>query len=191
MSKVIDNLKEALQGESEAQYKYRLFADKAKQENFPSVAHLFQAVAYAESRHIKNHLRALTVLTGKELNLEEVVDLDEEKIESKVNTTLENLRDAVDGETYETKTMYKEFEKNASSEGDSVSELSFNLAREAENVHAQLFSSYLKKLKKGKEIQEKKIFVCTICGNVEFKEVPDQCPVCDHSKQFYEEIKYN
>jgi rubrerythrin len=102
-----------------------------------------------------------------------------------------NLKAAVDGEVYETKTMYKKFEKNASSEGEAVPELSFSLAREAEKVHADLFSKYLKKLRKGKDIQEKKIYVCTICGNVEFMEVPDPCPVCDHSKQFYEEIKYN
>ena len=164
MSKVIDNLKEALQGESVAKYKYRLFAEKTKQENLPAVAHLFHAVAYAESRHIKNHLRALTVLMGKEVKLEEVVDLDEEKIESKVKDTIENLRDAVDGEIYETKTMYKEFEKNASSEGESVPELSFSLARKAEKVHANLFSSYLKKMKKGKEIQEKKYLFALYAG---------------------------
>jgi rubrerythrin len=190
MSIVIDNLKDALQGESEAQYKYSLYAEKAKQENFPAVAHLFQAVAYAEGRHIKNHLRALTVLSGKEITLEEVVNIDEVKLRDKIKDTKSNLQDAVEGEVYETKTMYKKFEKNASSEGESVPELSFSLAREAEKVHANLFSEYLKKIKKGKEIQEKKIFVCSICGNVEFMEVPDQCPVCDHSKQFYEEIKY-
>lgn len=190
MSKVTDDLKEALQGESEAKYKYRLFADKAKQENHPAVAHLFQAVAYAESRHIKNHLRALTVLTGRDINLEEIVNIDEDKLKTSVKDTISNLQDAVDGEVYETKIMYKRFEKNASSEGESVPELSFSLAREAEKIHANMFSKYLKKLKKGKKIQEKKIYVCTICGNVEFIDVPEQCPVCDHSKQFYEEVEY-
>ncbi|TFF98309.1 MAG: rubrerythrin family protein [Promethearchaeota archaeon] len=190
MSKVIENLKEAIQGESEAQYKYRLFSEKAEEEKHPAVAHLFQAVAYAEGRHIKNHLRALKVLTGKEVTLEEVVELNEDEIKEKINDTLSNLQNAIDGETYETKKMYKKFEKNASSAGESVPELSFSLARDAEEIHAKLFSQYLKNLKKGKKIQEKKIFVCTICGNVEFMEAPEVCPVCDHSKQFFKEIKY-
>ncbi len=187
---LIDNLKEALQGEAEAQFKYRLFAEKAKQEGFPEVAHLFIAVAYAESRHIKNHLRALNVLKNGEYSLEDIVDVDEEKVKNKIKDTPSNLRDAIDGEIYETKTMYKKFEKNASKEGLTVPELSFSLAREAEKVHAKLFSRYLKKLNKGKKIQNKKIYVCNICGNVEFIDVPDICPVCDHSKHFYREIPY-
>ena len=190
MSKVINNLKEALQGESEAQYKYNLYADKAKQENHHAMAHLFQAVAFAESRHIKNHLRALSVLTGRDVELEEVIKLDKQKLKDKIKDTISNLQDAVDGEIYETKKMYKDFEKNASSEGESVPEVSFSLAREAEQVHANIFSKYLKALKKGKKIEEKKIYVCTICGNIEFMEPPDECPVCDHSRQFYDEIEY-
>jgi rubrerythrin len=87
--------------------------------------------------------------------------------------------------------MYKDFEKNASSEGKDVPELSFSLARDAEKVHADLFSKYLKNLKKGKNIKKQKIYVCQICGNVEFDEPPEICPVCDHSKEFYEEIRFD
>jgi rubrerythrin len=191
MSIVIENLKEALNGESKAKRKYELYAQKAKEENHPEIAHLFKAVSFAESIHIKNHLRALSVMKGSEIKLDDIVSINEEELEQKVKDTAANLQDAIDGEIYETKKMYKDFEKNASSEGKDVPELSFSLARDAEKVHADLFSKYLKNLKKGKNIKKQKIYVCQICGNVEFDEPPEICPVCDHSKEFYEEIRFD
>lgn len=188
MSIVIENLKEALNGESNAKRKYELYAEKAIEENFPEVAHLFTAVSFAESIHIKNHTRALSLLTDSEVNLEEFVDVNEAELKKKMGNTISNLKDAVDGETYETKKMYKNFEKNANSLGNDVAELSFSLARDAEKVHADHFSSFLKKLKKEKSIERRKIYVCQICGNVEFVEAPENCPVCDHSEKFFKEI---
>jgi rubrerythrin len=188
MSIVEKNLEEALQGESNAKRKYELYAQKAREKNLPKIAHLFKAISYAESIHIKNHLRALSVIKGSEIKIEDIVTINEEELEQKVKDTATNLQDSVDGEIYETKKMYKTFEKNAASEGKDVAELSFSLARDAEKVHADLFSKYLKMLKKGKDFKQQKIYVCKICGNVEFIETPEICPVCEHSKEFYEEI---
>jgi len=191
MSIVIENLKEALNGESIAKRKYEMYAQKAKEENHPEIAHLFKAVSFAESIHIKNHLRALSVIQGSEIKLNDIVSVNEAELKQKVKDTALNLQDAIDGEIYETKKMYKQFEKNASSKGQDVAELSFSLARDAEKVHAELFSKYLKTLKKEKKIKKQKIYVCQICGNVEFNEPPEICPVCDHSKEFYKEINFD
>ncbi|MBD3212340.1 MAG: hypothetical protein GF311_07015 [Candidatus Lokiarchaeota archaeon] len=188
MSVVIENLKEALNGESNAKRKYELYAEKAMEENHPEIAHLFKAVSFAESIHIKNHTRALSLLIDSEANLDEFVHVDEVALREKIGDTVSNLEDAIEGETYETKQMYKQFEKNAKSLGNEVAELSFSLARDAEEVHADLFSTYSKHLTKGKSIAKRKIYVCKICGNVEFEEPPENCPVCDHSKTFFEEI---
>ena len=62
MSIVIENLKEAIKGESNAKRKYELYADQAVKENLPEIGHLFIAVAFAESIHIKNHVKALSSL---------------------------------------------------------------------------------------------------------------------------------
>ncbi len=191
MSLVIENLKEALNGESNAKRKYELYAQKAKEKNHPEIAHLFKAVSFAESIHIKNHLRALSVLQGSEVKINDIVTINEEELKQIVKDTISNLQDAIEGEIYETKKMYKQFEKNASSEGKDIPELSFSLARDAERVHADLFSKYLKKLKKGKSVKKQKIYVCQICGNVEFLEPPEICPICDHSKDFYKEITFD
>ena len=52
-------IKDALAGESQASQKYLAFADVADAEGYPNVARLFQAVAYAESTHARNHLSVL------------------------------------------------------------------------------------------------------------------------------------
>jgi rubrerythrin len=188
MSVVIENLKEALNGESNAKRKYELYAEKPMEENHPEIAYLFKAVSFAESIHIKNHTRALSLMIDSEVNLDEFVYVDEEILREKTGDTFSNLEDAIEGETYETKQMYKQFEKNAKSLGNEVAELSFSLARDAEEVHADLFSLYSKYLTKGTPIEKRKIYVCQICGNVEFEEPPENCPVCDHSKTFFKEI---
>ena len=59
MEKSIQNLKEAFAGESQANRRYLVFADKADREGTPQVARLFRAAAEAETVHALNHLKAL------------------------------------------------------------------------------------------------------------------------------------
>jgi rubrerythrin len=188
MSVVIENLKEAINGESNAKRKYELYAEKAKEENLPEIAHLFKAISKAEAIHIKNHIRALEVINGAQVKVEDFVDVNEGILKKKVSDSKTNLLDAIKGETYETKQMYKNFIKSSKKEGNDVAELSFTLARKAEKVHARIFSNYLKKLEKAKAIERKKIFVCQICGNVEFVAPPSLCALCDHSQKFFNEV---
>lgn len=188
MSIVADNLKEAINGESNAKRKYELFSEQAAKENLTEVALLFKAASYAESLHIKNHLRALSAIIKSTVKPEDFVKVDDNELKSHVKDTRSNLQEAINGETYEFKKMYKQFVKNAIKEGDLVSELTFNLAREAEKVHAKLYSIFLKKLEKEKEFELVDIYVCTICGNIELAPLPDICPVCDHNKKFFKKI---
>jgi len=188
MSLVVDNLKDAINGESNAKRKYELFSEQAAKENLNEIALLFKAASYAESLHIKNHLKALSGITKTTVNPEDFVRIDDNELKHHIKDTRSNLKQAIDGETYEFKKMYKQFVKNAQKEGDLVSELTFKLAREAEKVHARLYSNYLKKLQKNKEIEPVEIYVCTICGNIEFAPLPEICPVCDHDKKFFKKM---
>ncbi|MFX1451321.1 MAG: rubrerythrin family protein, partial [Promethearchaeota archaeon] len=131
---------------------------------------------------------ALKVVTNKEVDVKEFVHVNEEILKEKVRDTKSNLIDAITGETYETKQMYKNFLKNSKKAGNEVAELSFQLAKKAEKVHANMFNDYLKKLEKNEPINKKKIYVCQICGNVEFGAPPSLCPICDHNQKFFEEI---
>ncbi|MFX1376379.1 MAG: rubrerythrin family protein [Promethearchaeota archaeon] len=188
MSVIIENLKEAINGESNAKQKYELYAESAKEENLPEVAHLFKVISLAEAIHIKNHKRALEVITNNEVIVEDFIEVNEEMLKNNVRDTKSNLLDAFKGETYETKQMYKIFQKNSKKEGNDVAELSFSLARKAEKVHAGIFGKYLKKLEKNEAIENRKIYVCQICGNVEFDSPPSVCPLCDHTQKFFNEV---
>ncbi|MHA1802967.1 MAG: rubrerythrin family protein [Promethearchaeota archaeon] len=187
MSIVINNLKEAIRGESKAKRLYESFSKKAEEDGFFFISKIFHSISFAEEIHIKNHLRALSVITKREYKLEDIITIDENEIQNAVKTTRENLRQAIEGELYETKKMYKEFIEKAIANENDVAELTFNLAKKAERIHAKIFKKCLKNIDK-KNIKAQKIFVCQICGNVEFQRPPSRCPICEHDKKFFKEI---
>lgn len=189
ISIVIENLKEAIIGEYTAKRKYQLFSEIAQKENQQMISKLFKTISMAEGIHIKNHLKALEKISNKQFKLENIVDSDGSEITINVNSTEENLKDAISGETYEFKRMYKSFMKNAKKNDIYLAEFSFDLARKAEEVHSEIFKKYLKLLNKGKNIDEIPLFLCKICGNVELNQAPLVCPNCDHDQQFFEQIK--
>ncbi|MBN1800559.1 MAG: hypothetical protein JW891_03585 [Candidatus Lokiarchaeota archaeon] len=189
MSILEENLKDAIRGESNARRKYQLYAERAKKEGLKGISLLFEAVSRAESVHVKNHLKALSVLTGREALVEDIVQITEEELNNLVGDTRSNLANAMEGERHEFKVMYKTFLKNAKKEGQNVVELTFNLARQAENIHRKLFSRFLTRLEKNKPIDLGEIHVCTICGNVELSKPTSNCPICDHSPKFFDTIR--
>lgn len=121
MSKTVENLKDAFAGESQANRKYLAFADKAESEGKPGVAKLFRAAAAAETIHAHAHLR---LLKG-------------------IGSTEENLKSAIEGETYEFKSMYPEMMKDAEAEGENAVSRYFGFANEAEKIHAELYTAAL------------------------------------------------
>jgi rubrerythrin len=84
--------------------------------------------------------------------------------------------------------MYKEFVKNSKKIGNNVAELSFTLAKKAEKIHVKIYSTYLKLLEKNKEIKFREIYICSICGNIEFDNPTPICTVCDHKQQFFKKL---
>ena len=88
----IENLKDALTGETTASAKYLAYSKKAKEEGFNKIALLFEAASKSEKVHANNHKAVLQQL-----------DVKVGKIEPKfeVKSTKENLEDAINGESYE------------------------------------------------------------------------------------------
>lgn len=68
---------------------------RRKKEGYKAAAALFRAVAAADTIHAHSHLR----------------------IAGKVGDTRQNLKDAIEGETYEFESMYPEFIKIAQRKG--------------------------------------------------------------------------
>ena len=148
-----ENLQEAFAGESQANQKYRAFAKQADQDGFPGIARLFRLTAEAERIHAEGHLKAL----------------------DGVGSTVENLRGAIEGETYETTTMYPPMLKQAEAEGHRAKRM-FAFALATEQVHAKLYQQALESAKQGKDLTED-FYLCPGCGHIEIGK-PEKCPVC-------------
>jgi rubrerythrin len=169
--KTINNLKAGIKGETTASAKYAAFAVKAKDEGNNAVAKLFEAASKAESIHAANHKKVLESLGEK---------MDDFKPEFEVKTTAENLRAAIDGETYESTTMYPQFLADAKAEKVQKAERSFNWAFDTEKKHQQFYQKALDAL--NANAGNKLAFeyaVCPVCGNTYEKATMDKkCAFC-------------
>ena len=155
MANTEDNLKEAFAGESQANQKYRAFAEKADKEGFPNVARLFRTTAEAERIHAAGHFGAL----------------------EGIGATADNLQAAIDGETYEYTEMYPPMLATAETEGHRAKRM-FAFAVKAEAVHAQLYTQALEAIQRGEDLSETSFYLCPICGYIEFGNPPQACPIC-------------
>jgi len=166
MKPTTDNLKEAFAGESQASQKYLAFARKAEKEGFRNIAALFRTAAEAERIHAEGHLGAL----------------------DGIGSTAENLATAIDGETYEYTKMYPPMLKQAEAEGHKAKRM-FDYAAKAEAVHAQLYQVALEAVRKGQDLTEAKIYLCPVCGHIEFGTPPASCPICKARGSSYIQVR--
>lgn len=162
MSKTKDNLRQAFAEESQAYFRYLGFARKAEQEGLQGVARLFRAVARSEMVHALAHQNAM----------------------GSVRDTMSNLKEAVEGETREFKTVYPAMIKDAVEEKETDARHSLEYAMSIEMVHAQLF----RKASENPESDQDAIyFVCPVCGYTVMNKAPRKCPYCGvDEKQFVE-----
>jgi rubrerythrin len=149
------NLATAFAGESQANRKYLAFARQAEKEGFAQIAKLFRAAAEAETIHALGHLGNM----------------------GGVGTTLQNLEAAVAGETYEYTEMYPPMVEQAKAEGHKAKVL-LDFANRAEKVHAGLFQQALEALRGGKDLSQMEVYLCPVCGDLEFGAPPERCPIC-------------
>lgn len=163
MSNTDKNLAAAFAGESQANRKYLAFAKQADTEGHAQAAKLFRAAAEAETIHAHTHLKTL----------------------GGIKSTAENLKAAVEGETYEFESMYPGFIKEAQEENNTAAVRTFTLANEAEKVHAELYKKALANLSNGESYD---YYLCAVCGHIAEKEAPDKCPICGAKSQAYKNI---
>ncbi len=154
MPSTIENLKVAFAGESQANRKYLAFAQKAEQDGLPQIARLFRAAADAETIHALAHFQNM----------------------GGVGTTLENLKDAIAGETHEYTEMYPPMVEQAIAEQHKAKTM-LDWANRVEKVHATLFQQALAALQSGQDLSQMEVYLCPVCGDLEFG-VPEKCPVC-------------
>ena len=132
-SKTEENLRAAFAAESQANRRYLYFAQKADIEGYPDVAALFRSVAEGETGHAFGHFDFLAEVGDPVTGVT-------------VGATEDNLKSAIEGETYEYTEMYPGFAKTARDEGfDQTAEWFETLAR-AEKSHAGRFTQGLESL---------------------------------------------
>ncbi len=168
MTQTDEDLMNAFAGESQANRKYLAYAKIAEKEGYHQVAKIFRAAAEAETIHAHNHLRAA----------------------GKIKTTIDNIRDAIEGEHYEFTNMYPEFLAHARQEGKNPKAVrSFDYANQVEKIHHELYSKALAAIEKSADMEEKEVWVCPVCGMTVEGEPPEKCPVCNAKREAFVSIE--
>ncbi len=174
--KTIENLKAGIKGETTASAKYAAFAQKATEEGNANVAKLFKAASKAESIHAANHRKVLEGLGEK---------MEDFTPEFAVKTTAENLQAAIEGETYESTTMYPQFLADAKAENVEKATKSFNWALDTEKKHQQFYTKSLQALNSMAEnTLPVEYLVCPVCGNTYDKGTMEKkCAFCQTGEE--------
>ena len=168
------NLRSAFGGESMAHMRYKIWADKAEQENFPNVARLFRAVSWAEQTHATGHFKAMgKVAGGFDVTAGGGFGL---------LSTSENLAGAIEGELFEVNEMYPAYLKGAEAKDESAAHRSMTFAIEAEKIHAAMYQRAKEAVDAGKDMELPTVQVCPLCGHTCQGEAPDKCPICGTAK---------
>jgi rubrerythrin len=155
------NLKNAFAGESQANTKYNIFAEKAKKEGYPNVARLFAAAASSEQVHASNHNK---VLYG-------------------AKSTSENLQAGIDGESFEVEEMYPAYKAVAVAQGEKQAETYIDWALASEKVHVCLYQKAKEAVDSKKDLELGPLNVCQVCGYTVDGEAPEKCPICSSPKE--------
>ncbi len=163
------NLEAAFSGESQARNKYTYFASRAKKDGFEQIAAIFEATANNEKEHAK--------MWFKELHGGGVPD------------TVQNLKDAADGENFEWTDMYAGFAETAEKEGFPELAEKFRLVAAIEKHHEERYRALLKNIEMAEVFakSEVKVWECRNCGHIVVGEkAPDVCPTCAHPQSYFE-----
>ncbi|PKP20039.1 MAG: rubrerythrin [Bacteroidetes bacterium HGW-Bacteroidetes-21] len=173
--KTIADLKDGITGETTASAKYAAFSQKAIEEGYDTIAKFFDAASKAEAIHAENHTKALEEMGEK---------MDAFTPEFEVKTTAENLREAINGETYEIQKMYPQFLADAKEEKAEKAEKSFSWAFDTEKKHLQFYQKAIEALEGGNESKLSFSYaVCPVCGNTyDANNVDEKCAFCQTGK---------
>lgn len=167
-TKTEQNLLAAFAGESQARNKYTYYASQAKKEGFVQISKIFEETANNEKEHAKIWFKFLH--------------------NGSIPQTLENLKDAADGENYEWTDMYAQFAKDAKEEGFEQLAALFELVGKIEKEHEERYRKLLANIENGEvfEKKEKVVWECSNCGHsFESKSAIELCPVCKHPKAYF------
>lgn len=171
-TKTDQNLRNAFSGESEAAMKYSFYSYIARKEGYEQIADIFQETADNEREHAE--------IWFKELN--------------GLGNTRDNLYAAAAGERYEWSDMYAGFAVTAREEGFSDLALKFEQIAWIEKEHEARYNKLIENIENNRVFSkpEKIRWICKHCGfSFEGTDAPENCPVCNSPKAYFEEKAEN
>jgi len=128
---VQQDLEAAMKGEAFAYAKYSLYAEQARDRGHADIAALFERTAKTERlEHFREHAELAGFMATSDAD---------------------NLRDAMKGEAYETKTMYPEMAARARKAGDAAAASRFAEIGGDESKHHDEFAAALSRLEDGEK----------------------------------------
>ncbi|MDD5216662.1 MAG: metallophosphoesterase [Candidatus Omnitrophica bacterium] len=150
-------LQQAYQNEMAAHFKYRLFAEQAKDKGLAGLAKLFSALSESEFYHAKNHYYVL----------------------GQKGSVGSNLEDSLRNETYEVETLYPQTMQYAREKRHGLAKYAFLDALEAEKVHKKLLEDARANYLQQKDIPPAEYYTCSSCGyTIKADQKPSYCPIC-------------
>lgn len=183
----IASLTERYLDEMQAMYKYSAYAEKARAEDYPHIAYLFDALAHSEALHARNFARQLT-------DLGVVVDISPQ-FEFEVLKTRDNIKNATAVEMDEIAHRYPDVLKEIKSEQHQEAIQFMTYAWEAERQHRDLLQKIQRAAKKyfgmlaaHIEGEAAHYYVCEICGSTLTELPKESCPICSHPAKHYIEV---
>jgi len=174
------NLLAAFAGESQARNRYTFFASVAKKQGYEQISGIFQETAGNEKEHAELFFK---LLKGG------MVELSASYPAGVIGSTMENLKAAAEGEKAEWGTIYPNFAEVADQEGFPEVAKTFRNVAKVEASHERRYLKLLENVKQGKVFKKDTPikWKCRNCGYVfEGSEVPDECPVCNHARSYFE-----
>lgn len=154
-------LKDVVQGELMAHFRYLMFADRAERRGLGRIANLFRALAASEYHHARNFYSIL----------------------ERPAAFMESIGTYMPGEAFEYQHLYPMMAAYAAEHQSPLTEQAYQGAAAAEKVHAAL----LEQARDVPGFGEKTVYVCPICGYVMTEtSVSERCPVCGGPKKQFE-----
>jgi rubrerythrin len=153
MARTVDNLMKMFTSMAESNIRYMVFAEAADKEGHPNAAKIFRAVATAKMFHALSHFRAANF----------------------TDTTTENLKQALEEETYDFKKAYPPMIQDAVTDDALEARHSLEYGMSIGPVITKLISKAIGNLDAD---ESGSYYVCPVCGNIEFGKLPAKCPFC-------------
>jgi rubrerythrin len=172
LERTFQNLIAAFMEESKVRNKYELYAQRAESDGLYILSELFKKTADNEKEHAEVWFKILN--------------------DGEVITEPQNLVEAAKAEHNEHDNLYSYYAQKADEEGFPDIAEKFRMVGQIELQHAQRYDQYIQLFEDdtllNKEMTTK--WICTKCGHIhEGDEAPLVCPVCGHSKGYFDIAK--